>query len=53
MYTDLVGKPEEKEQSEDIGVQRRIILKCNLKKWVRRVRTGSIWLRIEICDRLL
>jgi len=33
----LVGKPEGKEPSEDIGVHRRIILKGILKKLFRRV----------------
>jgi len=33
----LVRKPEGKDQSEDIGLHIRIILKCILKKLVRRV----------------
>jgi hypothetical protein len=36
----------ERDHSEDIGVDCKIILKLNLKKWDGNTLTGMIWLKI-------
>ena len=46
VYRILVGKPEGKSHLEDPGVDGRIILRWNFRKWDVEVWTGSIWLRI-------
>jgi hypothetical protein len=45
-YKSLVGKPEGKNHSEDLGVDGSIILKFILGKKCERVWPGFIWLRI-------
>ena len=45
-YRVLVGRPEGRNHLEDPGVDGRIILKCNFKKWVGEAWSGLIWLRI-------
>jgi hypothetical protein len=42
----FVGKLGEKNHLENQGVDRRIILKCNLRKLGGKVLTRFIWLRI-------
>jgi hypothetical protein len=46
-YTILVGKPEERDQLEDLGPDGRIILKRIIKEWHGPIWTGFIWLRID------
>ena len=46
VYKILVGKSEEKVQSEDPGVDVRIILRWILRKWNVGIWTRSNWLRI-------
>jgi hypothetical protein len=41
-YRILVGKPEEREQFQDLGVDGKAILKWVLKKWERSV--DLVWL---------
>jgi hypothetical protein len=48
----LVGKPERKDHYEHLDLNRKIILKCILKKKDGGVRIGFIWLRIETSGRL-
>jgi hypothetical protein len=45
-HTILVGKPEGKRHSEELGVDGRIILKWILRKLGWKLWTGFIWLRI-------
>jgi hypothetical protein len=52
-YKYLVGKPEGRNHSEDLGVDGKIILEWMLGKQSGMVRTGSIWLEIETIGRLL
>jgi len=40
------GNLRERNQLEDPGVDGRIILRWNFRKWNVGARTGSIWLRI-------
>jgi hypothetical protein len=49
----LVGKSESKSQSKDLDVDGRIILEWIVKKYVGRVWTGFIWLKLGSNDRLL
>jgi len=42
----LVRRPEEREHLENIGVDRRIILKCIFKKWDEETWTRLLYLRI-------
>jgi hypothetical protein len=42
-----------RDQSEELGVEGRIILKWILGKQDEQMWTGFIWLRIETCGRLL
>jgi hypothetical protein len=51
-YRVLVGKPEEREQLEDLSIDGRIILKWIFKKW-EGTWTGLIWLRIRTRGGLL
>ena len=46
-YMILVGKPEERDNLEELGADEMIILKRILKKWDGRIWTGFIWLRID------
>jgi len=41
----------ERNQLEDLGIDRRILLKCIFKKWDRKTWTGLLWLRIGAGDR--
>jgi hypothetical protein len=52
-YRVLVGKPDRKRLLEDLGMDRRIILKWIFKKWDDVTRTGSIYLRIRTGGLLL
>jgi hypothetical protein len=52
-YKGLVGKPEERHDLEDIGVDGRIILKFALKKYDVTLLTGFLWLRTGINGGLL
>jgi len=45
-YTVLVGKPEGRDPSEDLGVEVRIILQWILGRQGGKVWTGLIWLRL-------
>jgi hypothetical protein len=45
-YKILVGRPEGRNHLEDPGVDGRIILKWNFKKWDGWARIRLIWLRI-------
>jgi hypothetical protein len=51
--TILVGKPEGKDQSENLGIDGRIILKWILGKEGWRVWIGFMWLRIGTVGGLL
>jgi len=42
----LVGKPERKRKSDDLGVDGRIILEWILGKYNEKFWTGCVWLRI-------
>jgi hypothetical protein len=46
-YKILVGRPEGRNQLADPGVDGRIILKQNFKKWDGEAWTGLSWLRIR------
>jgi hypothetical protein len=52
-YKILSGKSEGRDHSEDLGVDRRIILEWILGKWGRKTWTGFIWLRIGTSGGLL
>jgi hypothetical protein len=43
----------ERDHLQELGVDRRIILKWIIKKWAGRAWTGLVWLRIGAIDRLL
>ena len=40
-----LGKPKERNQLEDLGVDERVIVEYNFKKLVAKVWNGLIWLR--------
>jgi len=42
-----------KDHLEDIGIHRKIILEWSLEKYIGKVWTGFIWLRIWTSGRLL
>jgi hypothetical protein len=46
VYRVLVGKPEERDNLGDPGVDERLILRWNFRKWDGGVWTGWSWLRI-------
>jgi hypothetical protein len=46
VYSVLVGKPEEKRQLGDPGIDGRIILRWIFRKWSVGLWTASSWLRI-------
>jgi hypothetical protein len=46
-YRVLVGKSEERDHLEDLGMDERIILRWIFRKWDVGTWTGSSWLRIE------
>jgi hypothetical protein len=47
MHTDLwFNEPEGNDHYEDVGIDKRIILKCILKEWDENMWTGYIMLRI-------
>jgi hypothetical protein len=46
VYRVLVGKPEGRSHWGDPGVDGRIILECNFRKWGVGVWTGLGWLKI-------
>ena len=52
-YRVLMENPEEKRPLEDLGIDRRIILKCKFKKWRWGAWTGLFWLRIGTGSELL
>jgi hypothetical protein len=52
-YKIVVGKPEGKDHSEDLGVDGRIILEWILGKYVGKVCTGCIWSRVGASGGLL
>jgi len=52
-YRVLVGKPEEKNNLDDLSIDEMILLKCVFRKQSGRVGTGLIWLGICTYDRLL
>jgi hypothetical protein len=43
----------ERDQSEELHVDGRIIIECVLEKWVEKLYTGCIWLRTETSGDLL
>jgi hypothetical protein len=45
--------PEEKRPLEDLGIDRRIILKCKFNKWRWGTWTGLFWLRTGTGSELL
>jgi len=45
-YRVLVGRTEGREHLEDLGIDRRIIIKWILKNWFGEARTGFSWLRL-------
>ena len=49
----MVGRPEEKNQLEVLGVDGMIILICTFRKWDRKAWTGLIWLRKGTGSRVL
>jgi hypothetical protein len=49
----MVGKPEGKTHTEELGVGGRIILKWSYRSRFGRVCTGFIWLRIGTSGGLL
>jgi hypothetical protein len=52
-YRVLVGKPEKKNNLDDLSIDEMILLKCVFRKQSGRVWTGLIWLGMGTCDRLL
>jgi hypothetical protein len=49
----FVGKPEGRNNSKDLDVEGKIILKSFLEKWAENLLTGFIWLRISISGGIL
>jgi len=52
-YRALIGRPEESCHLEDLGIEGRIILKWNFKKFNVETWTGLIWIRIDTGGGLL
>jgi hypothetical protein len=42
-----------RDNSEELGVDEKIMLECILRKWSVKLWTGCIWLRIGASGRLL
>ena len=53
MVAVLMGKTEERDHLEDLGIDRSIILKLIFKIWIGEAWTGLIWRRIGAAGRLL
>jgi hypothetical protein len=53
IYRVLLCKSEERDTLEDLGVDRRIILKLALKKQDGQGWTGLLWLLVQTSGRLL
>jgi hypothetical protein len=53
VYKILAGKPRPLDHSEDLGVDRRKILKWSLDKYNGKVWTGFIWLGVGTSGGLL
>jgi len=46
VYRVLVGRTENKNHSEDSGIDGSIIIRCIFRKWYVRLWTGLMWFRI-------
>ena len=48
-----MGRPEERDYLEDLGVDWRVILKWGFRTWDVGLWTGLMWIRIETSGGLL